>query len=38
MGLKTPSHFLKKPEAYVNELGELNRGRQTVQLDSSQEF
>lgn len=38
MGLKTPSHFLKKPEAYVNELRELNRGRQTVQLDSSQEF
>ena len=30
MGLKTPSHFLKKPEAYVNELRALNSGRQTV--------
>jgi hypothetical protein len=38
MGLKTPSHFLKKPEAYVNELRALNGGRKTVQLDSSQEF
>lgn len=38
MGLKTPLHFLRKPEAYVNELRALNGGRQTVQLDSSQEF
>ena len=38
MGLKTPSHFLRKPEAYVNELRAINGGRQTVQLDSSQEF
>jgi hypothetical protein len=38
MGLKTPSHFLRKPEAFVNELRALNGGRQTVQLDSSQEF
>jgi hypothetical protein len=38
MGLKTPLHFLRKPEAYVNELRALNGGRQTVQLDPSQEF
>jgi hypothetical protein len=33
MGLKTPFH-LQKPESYVNELRELNGGRQTVQLAS----
>jgi hypothetical protein len=38
MGLKTPSSFLRKPEAYVNELRALNGGRQMVQLDSTQEF
>jgi hypothetical protein len=38
MGLKTPSHLFKKPDEYVNELRALNGGRQTVQLDSSQEF
>jgi hypothetical protein len=31
MGLKTPFH-LQKPEAYVNQLRELNGGRQTAQL------
>jgi len=31
MGLKTPFH-LQKPESYVNELREMNGGRQTVQL------
>jgi hypothetical protein len=31
MGLKTPFH-LQKPEAYVNQLKELNGGRQTAQL------
>jgi hypothetical protein len=31
MGLKTPFHLLK-PEAYVNQLKELNGGRQTAQL------
>jgi hypothetical protein len=31
MGMKVPFH-LKKPEEYVNELRELNGGRQTVQL------
>ena len=38
MGLKTPSHFFKKPEAYVNELKALNDGRQTVHLESSPVF
>jgi len=33
MGLKTPFH-LQKPEAYVNQLKELNGGRQTAQLTS----
>jgi hypothetical protein len=33
MGLKTPFH-LQKPEEYVNQLRELNGGRQTVQLAS----
>jgi hypothetical protein len=33
MGLKTPFHLLL-PEEYVNQLRELNDGRQTVQLDS----
>lgn len=33
MGLKAPFHLLK-PEEYVNQLRELNAGRQTVQLDS----
>jgi hypothetical protein len=33
MGLKTPFH-LKKPEEYVNELKEMNGGRQTAQLTS----
>jgi hypothetical protein len=33
MGLKTPFH-LQKPEAYVNQLKELNGGRQTAQLAS----
>lgn len=33
MGLKAPFHLLK-PEEYVNQLRELNDGRQTVQLDS----
>jgi hypothetical protein len=32
MGLKAPFHLLK-PEAYVNELRELNGGRKTVQLE-----
>ncbi|OAF15823.1 hypothetical protein [Bradyrhizobium neotropicale] len=32
MGLKAPFHLLK-PEAYVNELIELNGGRKTVQLE-----
>jgi hypothetical protein len=31
MGLKTPFH-LQKPEAYVNQLKDLNGGRQTAQL------
>jgi len=31
MGLKTPFH-LQKPEAYVNQLKEMNGGRQIVQL------
>jgi hypothetical protein len=31
MGLKVPFH-LKRPEEYVNELKEMNGGRQTVQL------
>jgi hypothetical protein len=38
MGLKTPIHLFKKPEAYINELKALNDGRQTVQLDSNQDF
>jgi hypothetical protein len=38
MGLNTPLHFFKKPEAYVNELKALNDGRQTVHLESSQDF
>jgi len=38
MGLKTPVHFFKVPEDYVNQLKELNGGRQTVHLDSNQEF
>jgi len=33
MGLRTPFH-LQKPEAYVNQLKELNGGRQTAQLAS----
>lgn len=33
MGLKTPFH-LRKPEEYVNELKEMNGGRQTAQLTS----
>jgi hypothetical protein len=33
MGLKTPFH-LQKPEAYVNQLRDLNGGRQTAQLSS----
>jgi hypothetical protein len=33
MGLKTPFH-LQKPEAYVNQLKEMNGGRQTAQLAS----
>ena len=35
MGLKVPFH-LKKPEEYVNELKEMNGGRQTAQLTSDQ--
>jgi hypothetical protein len=35
MGLKVPFH-LKKPEEYVNELKEMNGGRETVQLTSNQ--
>jgi hypothetical protein len=35
MGLKVPFH-LKKPEQYVNELKEMNGGRQTAQLTSDQ--
>jgi hypothetical protein len=35
MGLKVPFHLLK-PEQYVNELKELNGGRQTAQLTSDQ--
>jgi hypothetical protein len=31
MGLKAPFH-LQKPEAYVNQLKELNGGREMVQL------
>lgn len=37
MGLKTPLHLLV-PEVYVNQLKELNGGRQTVHLDSNQSF
>jgi len=37
MGLKTPFHLMT-PEAYVNQLKELNGGRQTVHLDSNQSF
>jgi hypothetical protein len=33
MGLKAPFHLLM-PEEYVNQLRELNNGRQTVRLDS----
>jgi hypothetical protein len=33
MGLRVPFH-LQKPEAYVNELREMNGGRQTAQLSS----
>lgn len=33
MGLKTPFH-LQKPEDYVNQLRDMNDGRQTVQLAS----
>lgn len=33
MGLKVPFHLLK-PEEYVNQLRELNGGRQTVQLEA----
>jgi hypothetical protein len=32
MGLKAPFHLMK-PEAYVNQLKEINGGRQTAQLD-----
>ena len=35
MGLKAPFHLLK-PEAYVNELRELNGGRKTVKLEPDQ--
>ncbi|MEA2883252.1 MAG: hypothetical protein QOH32_2508, partial [Bradyrhizobium sp.] len=35
MGLQVPFH-LKKPEEYVNELRELNGGRQTAQLASQE--
>jgi hypothetical protein len=35
MGLKVPFH-LKKPEEYVNELKEMNGGRQTAKLTSDQ--
>jgi hypothetical protein len=35
MGLKVPFH-LKKPEEYVNELKEMNGGRETAQLTSDQ--
>jgi hypothetical protein len=35
MGLKVPFH-LKKPEEYVNELKEMNGGRETAQLSSDQ--
>jgi hypothetical protein len=35
MGLKVPFH-LKKPKEYVNELKEMNGGRQTAQLTSDQ--
>jgi hypothetical protein len=38
MGLRTPIHLLTMPEAYVNQLKVLNGGRQTVHLDSSQQF
>jgi hypothetical protein len=38
MGLKTPFHFFKTPEEFVNELKAMNDGRQTVHLDSNQEF
>jgi hypothetical protein len=37
MGLKTPIHLLM-PEVYVNQLKEMNGGRQTVHLESSQTF
>lgn len=35
MGLKVPFH-LKRPEEYVNELKEMNGGRETVQLAADQ--
>lgn len=35
MGLKVPFH-LKRPEEYVNELKEMNGGRETVQLAAEQ--
>lgn len=35
MGLKTPFH-LQKPEDYVNQLKDMNGGRQTVQLAADQ--
>lgn len=35
MGLKAPFHLMK-PEEYVNELKEINGGRQTVQLAADQ--
>jgi hypothetical protein len=38
MGLKTPFHFFKTPEEFVNELKAMNDGRQTVHLDSNQDF
>jgi hypothetical protein len=38
MGLKTPIHLFKTPEAFVNELKDMNDGRQTVQLDPKQDF
>lgn len=38
MGLKTPIHLLKMPDAYVNQLKELNGDSPTVRLQSSQEL
>jgi hypothetical protein len=35
MGLKVPFH-LQKPEAYVNELRDMNGGRQRAQLAADQ--